>query len=351
MKVLGETTYREIYGQPETFEAVANTFGTLTETAARVFSGKSYEKLIFTGCGTSFYLAQTAAFFFARLTDFATAAVPCSELYYFPQTYIKDGPTLVLPITRKSYTTEVRMAIDRVRELPNVSTLAITCDPDSAAYNDHVALSPNAPEDSIVMTRSYTSMVYLSLALAAMAGGKQEMLPGLAAMGRRAKALLPRMDAFAARVLQDHPSINLYVFLGQGAMYGAANECMNKVKEMSLSASEAYPSLEYRHGPMSLADENTLVMLLGAEETLSNDAALLAQLKDFGVTAAVVAPEASRHFPMADYALDLEPGYSTLENVALAAQIGQFLGYHASLQKKLDADTPRHLSQAIVLNP
>lgn len=351
MKALGNITYREIYGQPEAFEAIAATFGALSETASRVFSGQPYEKLIFTGCGTSYYLAQTAAFFFARLTDFQTAAVPCSELYYFPETYIKAGRTLVLPITRKSYTTEVRMAIDRVRALPNVSTLAITCDPNSAEYNDHVALSPSASEDSVIMTSSYTSMVYLSLVLAALAGGRRDMLPSLAETGRRARALLPGMDAFAARILEEHPSLQLYVILGQGALYGAANECMNKIKEMALSASEAYHCLEYRHGPMSLADEHTLVVLLGGEETAQQDAALLAQLKGFGVTAAAVGPEASRHFPTADYVLDLEPGYGTLENVALAGQIGQFLGYHASLQKKLDADTPRHLSQAIVLNP
>ena len=38
---------------------------------------------------------------------------------------------LILPITRKSYTTEVRMAIDKVRTYPQVTTLAITCDKDS----------------------------------------------------------------------------------------------------------------------------------------------------------------------------------------------------------------------------
>ena len=43
---------------------------------------------------------------------------------------------------------------------------------------------------------------------------------------------------------------------------------MNKMKEMSLSHSEAYYTLEYRHGPMSLVDDKTLIILLGNEDTV-----------------------------------------------------------------------------------
>ena len=63
---------------------------------------------------------------------------------------------LILPITRKSYTTEVRMAIDKVRTYPQVTTLAITCDKDSEKYNDYYILSPDTAEDSVIMTRSFT---------------------------------------------------------------------------------------------------------------------------------------------------------------------------------------------------
>ena len=51
---------------------------------------------------------------------------------------LKGKKVLVLPITRKSYTTEVRMAIDKVRSYPGVKSLAITCDADSAKYNDYM---------------------------------------------------------------------------------------------------------------------------------------------------------------------------------------------------------------------
>ena len=45
-------TYHEIYGQPESFQAILDTLPEIEATLDEVFSEK-YEQLIFTGCGTS----------------------------------------------------------------------------------------------------------------------------------------------------------------------------------------------------------------------------------------------------------------------------------------------------------
>ena len=144
-------TYAEIYGQADSFAAINATLPAIQETLDKVFSEK-YDELIFTGCGTSLYLAQTSAHIFSEFNDIPARAVCCSELYFFPRVYVKPGrKVLILPITRKSYTTEVRMAIDKVRSLPEVKTLAITCDADSRLYNDAYILSPETAEDSVIM--------------------------------------------------------------------------------------------------------------------------------------------------------------------------------------------------------
>jgi glucosamine--fructose-6-phosphate aminotransferase (isomerizing) len=155
-------TYQEIYGQPASFKGINDSLEQIYKVLDQVFADKNaYDELLFTGCGTSFYLAQSAAQAFSTYTGISAKAVPCSELYFFPETFIDGKKVLVLPITRKSYTTEVRMAIDKVRAFPNVKTLAITCDRDSEKYNDYVILSPETKEDSVIMTRSFTSMVIL----------------------------------------------------------------------------------------------------------------------------------------------------------------------------------------------
>ena len=274
----------------------------------------------------------------------------CSELYYFPETYVGNGKkVLVLPITRKSYTTEVRMAIDKVRTFEGVKTLAITCDPDSSKYNDYMILSPETAEDSVIMTRSFTSMIYLAAILAFYAGGRKDKIEAMKNYAAQSEEFLKATDELAKKIVAEHPELNLFITLGQGIYYGIANECMNKMKEMSLSNSEAYYTLEYRHGPMSLVDDKTMIILLGNEDTVDGDAKLLTQMKEYGAITLAIGNTASKDFADADYTLDMGYGYDSIQNAAMIGFIGQLMGYYLAELKGLNADTPRHLSQAIVI--
>lgn len=343
-----ELTYREIYGQPDSFEAVNNTLDDIFKVLDSVFK-EDYDELIFTGCGTSLYLAQAAAHVFSSYNTIPAKAMCCSELYYFPDTYVKGRKVLVLPITRKSYTTEVRMAIDKVRSYPGVKSLAITCDKDSALYNDYMILSPETAEDSVIMTRSFTSMVYLAVIMAMYTGGKRDEIAAMAGYKDSARDALERMDALAKRIVEENGNLNLFITLGQGIYYGIANECMNKMKEMGIANSEAYYTLEYRHGPMSLVDENTMIIFLCSSVTTEGDAKLMREMKEYGAVTAAVGNGVSETMAGADYLLDLPYGYNDAQNAALIGFIGQFIGYYIAEKKGIDADSPRHLSQAIVI--
>ena len=347
MKENSSITYREIYGQPASFQAILDTLPEIQKTLDEVFA-QPYDQLIFTGCGTSLYLAQTAAYLWQASNAVPASAVPCSELLFFPENYIKGKRTLVLPITRKSYTTEVRMAIDKVHTLPGVTSLAITCDPDSSKYNEHYILAPNTPEDSVIMTRSFTAMVFLAQILAFYAAGKTAEIAAMQNYAAEAQKLLERSDALAKQILTERPDLNLFITLGQGAYYGIGNECMNKMKEMGIANSEAYYSMEYRHGPMSLVDEHTLLVLLSNEHTEQTDADLMGQMQSFGGVTVGIGPHVDA-MPGLTYTLKTDNGYTELQAAALMGFIGQFLGYYISQAKNIDADSPRHLTQAIVL--
>ena len=342
-------TYGEIYRQGDSFQAINDTLPQIYQVLDAVFA-EQYDELIFTGCGTSLYLAQSAAFAFSSCCGIPARAVPCSELYFFPNAFAAWGrKVLVLPITRKSYTTEVRMAIDKIRGVQGVKTLAITCDSDSSAYNDYMVLSPDTAEDSVIMTRSFTSMLYLSVILALYAGGKrgeiETMTAGYAAM---AGEMLREADAVAKQILHDRPDLNLFITLGQGVNYGVANECMNKMKEMGIVNSEAYYSLEYRHGPMSLVDEHTLVVMLANDASTEHDRKLMDQMKGYGAATLAVGERVSETMGC-DYFLSFRHGLSSLQYAPVIGFIGQFLGYYIAEAKGLDADNPRHLTQAITL--
>ena len=108
------------------------------------------------------------------------------------------------------------------------------------------------------------------------------------------------------------------------------------MKEMSLSNSEAYYTLEYRHGPMSLVDEKTMIILLGNETTVEGDAKLLTQMKSYGATILAIGNNASKDFADADYTLDMPYGYDSLQNAAMIGFIGQTMGYYIAEKKNLN---------------
>ena len=100
---------------------------------------------------------------------------------------------------------------------------------------------------------------------------------------------------------------------------------------------------------MSLVDENTLIVFLGSSMTREGDAKLLREMKGYGAVTVAVGNGVSDTMAEADYLLDLPYGYNDAQNAALIGFIGQFIGYYIAEKKGIDADSPRHLSQAIVI--
>lgn len=350
-KKLGMKTYKEIFEQPAAFKDVYSRLNVLTSTFKEAFKASSPEEIIFTGCGTSLYLAQASAAIFSYYNDNITAkAVPCSELIFFPDMYLKEKKVLVVPFSRRSDTTEVKLAVQKVREYKNVKTLSVTCDERSKEYNDFYVLSPSAKEESIVMTKSFTSMLYINLLMSLWAAGKSELMESAGKIPELCEKLMNDFDNTAKKLINDNKHLNLYITLGQGAFYGVANECMNKVKEMSIANSEAYYSLEYRHGPMSLADKNTLIALLASSSISDHECALLKQLKGYGVVSFVAGNRISDEMKSySDYYIDFKSDLDDFLLSVLAGIPGQLIGYYAAAAKNLDLDSPRNLSQAIIL--
>ena len=106
-------------------------------------------------------------------------------------------------------------------------------------------------------------------------GGKKDEIAAMKDYAPYSEKVLKEMDELSTKIMNEHKNLNLYIILGQGIYYGVANECMNKMKEMGLSNSEGYYDLEYRHGPMSLVDENTLIVCLSNKACRDGDLSLI----------------------------------------------------------------------------
>ncbi|MGB7625506.1 MAG: SIS domain-containing protein, partial [Candidatus Acidiferrum sp.] len=141
-----------------------------------------------------------------------------------------------------------------------------------------------------------------------------------------------------------------FVFLGQGAHYWLAQEAALKLTEMSSSYAQAYHTLEFRHGPRSIASAETLITLLISDAAAEEEIAMVAELKELGAATSVVVNHGTPALRRAsDLLIELkmnEPEHARLAVTAIPAQL---LGLAVGVRKGLNPDAPKNLTRAVVL--
>jgi fructoselysine-6-P-deglycase FrlB-like protein len=259
---------------------------------------KPGERVLAVGCGTSLHMARAYA---AR-----READGLGESDAYPASEAPSGRTYdrVIAISRSGTTTEVARFLETRRD-PSTALVGVEGTPVAERATAVVSLA-FADEESVVQTRFATS----ALALLRTHLG-QDLAPAIADSERALSEPLPA----------DPSSFDHFVFLGRGWTVGLADEAALKVREASVSFSESYPAMEYRHGPISLAGARSLVWTLG-----DVDAGLLGEIRRTGAT--VVAG-------------DLDPMAELVRIQRFAVALAEAKG--------LDPDRPRHLTRSVVL--
>lgn len=285
--------------------------------------------IVITGCGTSYYLAQSLACAYNAQGQQAIA-VPGAEWARRPDCYLADfSDILVIGLSRSGTTTETVQAME-VSRAKGWATFAISCEKDSTILRaaDRGLYLPTDPREGIVMSVSACLMLLGGLRLVGIA------LPDH--MVAAAKAGLAQMDAGAEAILQGRSH---FVYLGAGALYGIATEGSLKLQEMSLSYSQAFHPMEYRHGPISLIDERSVVVILYAANP-EEEAKVAADVQAKG--AKVIGINGP-----GDLRIDI--GGPDAASLAVLPAL-QILGEHVALMKGINTETPRHLTKVVVLN-
>jgi fructoselysine-6-P-deglycase FrlB-like protein len=283
---------REIASQPDCWARALQSVG----EAAMVLPDRG-ERVAVIGCGTSWHIASAIAGAREAAGHGETDAFQASELP------ARDYDA-VLAVTRSGTTIEVIDALRNVRG--PARKIGITADAATpiSEVTDQLLVLDYADERSVVQTRFATTVLTVARAHVG-----HDLVPVV----RQART------AVAADLddrLIDRPH---YVFLGRGWSIGVAREAALKIQEAASAWSEAYPSLDYRHGPIATADSGTVVWLLGID-----DSVLVSDISGTGATVVVGDGD-----PQAELVL--------AQRVAVAtAQV-----------RGLDPDRPRHLGRSV----
>jgi len=283
---------------------------------------------VLVGCGTSYYLAQTIAALLNQ-KSIAALAVPGDEWVKRPQAYIpKNTPVHVVALSRSGESTETVKAA-KVSRAQGLHVTALTCAPGSSLtqHADMVLMAKTHPEEGIVMTASASLMLLMGLRFAGFSVTDEHVA--------LSQALLLQADANISPALSGRSH---YVYLGGGELYGIAQEGALKLQEMSLTFTQAYHPLEYRHGPISLVNSGTLVVMLYQHESLQDEQVLVAELEKKG--ALVVGFGGSG-------TVSLAVEESGVVRSLMVLPVLQLLGERIAGAKGLDTRAPRHLTKVV----
>src|SRR6266545_7518017 len=108
----GIHTRTEIFSQPEVWEQALQVLEQARPQVKPLLDA-NYDQVLFTGCGSTYYLSLAAAALFQGLTGRIARAVPGGELLLNSNTVLSNGRILLVAISRSGSTTETVRAVEQ----------------------------------------------------------------------------------------------------------------------------------------------------------------------------------------------------------------------------------------------
>ena len=274
-----EITTREIYQQPQVWQEAFDTYKANQadiEAFLQMIDRKhDYIKVILTGAGTSAYVGDTLIPYFKSIYDerkwnfnaIATTDIVASPLHHLH----KDIPTVLVSFARSGNSPESVATVDLAKQIVDeLYQITITCAAEGKlaqqAQGDEKNLLLLQPEPSndagFAMTSSFTSMMLTALLVFDKADLtiKEEKVAALIELSQQT---LNQVDTIQNLVNLD---FNRVIYLGAGPFFGLAHEAQLKILELTAGqVATMYESpVGFRHGPKSLINEQTIVLLFGS---------------------------------------------------------------------------------------
>jgi len=298
----GLHTAEEVEHQPAIWRALA---AALDEQRSRIdaFLGdwlrQPHHRVILTGAGSSAFIGEMAADTLNAAWPADMRAIASTSLLTHPELYLKrEQPTLLVSFARSGNSPESLATVELLRaSVDQPRFLNITCNAEGELLTGSVGradtlnlLMPDGSCDrGFAMTSSLTTM--LLAALAALGSGTwPERLARIRQLADLADTAL-RDWAGPLQTLAQAP-VQRIVYLGSGAQEALAKEAALKVLELTSGRvmAVAHTPLGFRHGPKSMLDAASLVLVLRSRGATARryERDLVQELRSDGIAAQVL---------------------------------------------------------------
>jgi glucosamine--fructose-6-phosphate aminotransferase (isomerizing) len=337
----GKFTKEEIMSQPQAWAETIRVLKAQQNELEQFLKHKSFNQILFTGCGSTYYLSLAAAAFCQQVAGRIVRGIPASELWLNPDNYyLPDGKTLLVAVSRSGETTETLRACESFKAAGRGSVMTLSCYPDYplAKLGDINLVYPSGQERSIAQTRAFTTLYLAAIGLACILGDRGDIWQMMEKLPALCENTLQFARPWAERIGRDS-QLDRFYFLGSGLRYGLASELSLKMKEMSLSQSEPFHFMEFRHGPKAMVTGTTLLMGLVSRDNGSYEKSVIDEMSALGAGTLTLAPEGG------DIAFTTDLPEALVN--ALYLPPGQLLAFERSIARGLNPDEP-HLLDAVV---
>ncbi|AKM89220.1 SIS domain-containing protein [Enterobacter ludwigii] len=369
----GTWTEEEIRQQPASWIRSLNNIDNLRASIDNFLTPllrKHELRIVLTGAGTSAFIGDIISPWLASHTGKNITAVPTTDLVTNPMDYLSAAhPLLLVSFARSGNSPESVAAVELANQcVPECYHLSITCNEAGSLYqtavnsdNAYALLMPAETHDrGFAMTSSITTMMASCLAVFAPETINSHTFRDVA---DRCQTILTSLGDFSQSVFGNDPWKRI-VYLGSGGLQGAARESALKVLELTAGKLAAFydSPTGFRHGPKSLVDRETLVVVFVSSHpyTRQYDLDLLAELRRDRQAMRVVAiaaetdpvVEAGPHIllPPARTFIDMEQAFCFL-------MYAQVFALSQSLRVGNTPDTPsasgtvNRVVQGVVIHP
>ena len=344
MNPQGKHTYDEITNQGAAWQEALDVVNKQLDNFLSLVGGTPGE-IIFTGCGSTYYLAQSSAALYQMATGSTARAFPASEILINPEAIFNqrsDDQKILFAVSRSGSTSETIKAVEEFKRKHLGKVVAVTNygEEPLAGLADLAFVIPSGQEHSVAQTRSFSSMYVCISALCLAAGGATNQVQSMSALPQLFQTLIAGADQVVKPIGEDL-TLERFYFLGNGPRYGLASEVSLKMKEMTLSHSEPFHFLEFRHGPISMVDEHTLVIALLSQKGRELEEKVLEDIKKLG----------GRVFTLSENNADIafNSGLPEAARNVLYLPALQLMAYYRSLAKGLNPDRPHNLETVVKL--
>lgn len=274
-------TATEINQQPEMWQKAYSIVNESKEKIKEFISKKVSKntRIILTGAGTSDYVGDTIALHLAEQLNLRVEAIATTDLVSNPREYVeKEIPTILVSYARSGNSPESVGAYDIFENnVDNISQLVITCNKDgqlakkaAEGSNNLCLLMPEESNDkSFAMTSSFSCMLLSSLLVFDIDNLEKNKeyvdivtTQGNDILNNKWQDVKELVDYDCERV----------VYLGSGALKGLCQEMA--LKNLELTSGKTVTVCEsvlgFRHGPKSIINDNTLVIIMNSLDEYTN---------------------------------------------------------------------------------